>query len=106
MKELKNYRELEAFIKQGKVVVDFYKTSCGPCKDFAPTYQKLCKEWSGKVVFGKLNLQTVSPEDEEGISNMHNLQEVPTFVLFRGGSEHSRVVGVDEPQLVNRLRDL
>ncbi|MCQ2328953.1 MAG: thioredoxin domain-containing protein [Paludibacteraceae bacterium] len=62
------------------VVLDFGAAWCGPCRSLAPIIDKLAKEFEGKVVMGKVDIEE-SPEttDEFGIRN------VPTIQFVRNG---------------------
>jgi thioredoxin 1 len=59
------------------VIVDFWAQWCGPCKSFAPTYEKLSAEFPD-VVFGKVNT-----EEEQGIAGHFQIRSIPTLMMFR-----------------------
>jgi thioredoxin 1 len=61
------------------VIVDFWADWCGPCKKFAPTYEKVSEEY-GNVVFGK-----VDTEAEQELAMQFGIRSIPTLAIFREG---------------------
>lgn len=61
------------------VFVDFWASWCGPCKMFAPVYEKVSKKHED-VVFGK-----VDTEAEQGIAAAAQISSIPTLMAFRDG---------------------
>jgi thioredoxin 1 len=59
------------------VIVDFWAPWCGPCRSFAPTYEKVSEDFDG-VVFAKVNT-----EDEQEIAAHFNIRSIPTLMVFR-----------------------
>ena len=59
------------------VIVDFWAPWCGPCRSFAPTYEKLSEEHPG-IVFAKVNT-----EDEQEIAAHFQIRSIPTLMIFR-----------------------
>jgi len=72
------------------VVVDFWAPWCSPCRMLAPTIEKLAGEYEGKVKVGKLN----TDENQETPSSLR-ISAIPTVVMFKGGIEVDRLVGVN-----------
>ena len=75
------------------VAVDFFATWCGPCKMFAPTFEKLSSDFNGKLEFLKIDI-----DKNEDIADHYNVKSVPTFILFKDGKEIDRKVGVPAPK--------
>ena len=59
------------------VIIDFWAQWCGPCKSFAPTYEKVSAEFPD-IVFGKVNT-----EEEQGIAAHFQIRSIPTLMMFR-----------------------
>jgi thioredoxin 1 len=59
------------------VIIDFWAQWCGPCKSFAPTYEKISAEFPD-IVFGKVNT-----EEEQGIAGHFQIRSIPTLMMFR-----------------------
>ena len=71
------------------LVVDCWAAWCAPCRAIAPVVDELAKEYSGKVVFGKLNVDE-NPETTQKFGVM----AIPTLLVMKGGQEVDRVVGI------------
>ncbi len=72
----------------GAVLADFYSETCVPCRRMAPVVTELESELDGKVKAVKINVA-----EEADLARKYNVQAVPTFIMFRNGSESSRLVG-------------
>ncbi|MFZ3077273.1 MAG: thioredoxin [Candidatus Aenigmatarchaeota archaeon] len=84
-----NDSDFSAFIKKYPVVVvDAYTDWCGPCKMMAPVIDELAREFAGKVVFGKLDVDA-NPQ----ISAQFGIMSIPTVLFFRNGEYADTMVG-------------
>ena len=72
------------------VVVDFWAPWCGPCRMLAPTIEKLAGEFQGRVKIGKMN----TDENQETPGGLR-ISAIPTVLIFQGGKEVDRLVGVN-----------
>jgi len=70
------------------VVVDCWAPWCGPCLMVAPIIEELAKEYAGKIVFGKLNV------DENPITaSRYQIMSIPTLLVFRNGKLVDTIIG-------------
>ena len=71
------------------VLVDFYSDSCPPCRELAPTIEQLAKQYRGRAVISKVNVNEL-PE----LTTRYGIYGVPTVLLFRNGQEVRRLEGL------------
>ena len=81
-----NFAELTG---SGVALVDLYADWCGPCKMMAPTIDKIAEAFEGRAKVGKLNV-----DDHPESAGALGVSSIPTVVVFKGGSEVARFVGV------------
>ena len=80
----------EEIIKKNTVVfVDFWANWCGPCRPFAPTIQALARDYSGKVLIGKLDV-----DENPATAERFQVFSIPTMIIFKNGQEAERLVGL------------
>jgi thioredoxin 2 len=82
--------EFDELVRESPVpiLVDFWAPWCGPCRMVAPELEELARQRRGGLVVAKLNTEEL-PE----VAGQFGIRSIPTFVLFRGGKEQSRVSG-------------
>ncbi len=71
---------VETVRKYPLVVVDCWAPWCGPCRMIAPVIEELSKEYAGKVVFGKLNV-----DENPRIATEFAIMAIPTLFIFKDG---------------------
>lgn len=67
----------DTILNNDMVIVDFWADWCGPCKMFAPTFEKVSGERSD-IVFAK-----VDTEDQQELAGYFNIRSIPTLMIFR-----------------------
>ena len=78
LKHVNNRDEFNELIKEGKVLVDFFATWCGPCKMLSPVLEELSNE--SDVLIVKVDVDEAGP-----LAAQYGIQAVPTLMLFKNG---------------------
>jgi thioredoxin 1 len=82
------------------VLVDFWATWCGPCRAVAPMIDELATQYAGSVKVGKLNI-----DDSPKIAQELKVFSIPTLVIFHGGQDVQRFVGVQPKAKIQEALD-
>jgi len=69
----------EVFIGEGPVVVDFWASWCGYCKQIDPDLKALAKKYKGQVQFYKVNA-----DKNEALTNAYGIESLPTLFFCSG----------------------
>ncbi|MCK5559313.1 MAG: thioredoxin [Thermoplasmata archaeon] len=70
------------------VVIDCWAPWCGPCRMVAPVIDELAKDYTGKIVFGKLNT-----DENMETAMKYSIMSIPTLLIFKNGELIDRPVG-------------
>lgn len=85
------------------VVIDCWAPWCGPCRIVAPVIEEMVREYAGKILFGKLNV-----DENPKVVTHYQIMSIPTLLVFKNGKLLDRIVGAMprqtlEPKLTKHL---
>ncbi|WP_257658954.1 thioredoxin [Parapedobacter lycopersici] len=81
------------------VLVDFWAEWCGPCRMVGPIVEELAKEYDGKAVVGKVNVD-YNPD----ISVKYGIRNIPALLFFKDGQIVDKQIGaVPKSVLTDKL---
>jgi thioredoxin 1 len=93
----------EVVVKSDKpVIVDFWAEWCGPCRMIAPIIEEISKEYSGKAIVTKCDVDS-SPQ----VTSKYGIRNIPTVLFFKDGKIADKQVGaVPKNSFVSKLNAL
>jgi thioredoxin 1 len=93
----------EVVLKSDKLVmVDFWAEWCGPCRMIAPAVEEISKEFEGKVVVAKCDVDTSTV-----VASKFGIRNIPTVLFFKNGKLADKQVGaVPKKNFVNKINAL
>jgi len=92
--------EKEVLESEKPVLVDFYADWCGPCRQQAPILERWATANAARVTVAKLNV------DQAGATAArYGVMSIPTLILFHGGRERARRVGVQNERALTAMLD-
>lgn len=83
-----NSVEFKEVIKEGKVVVDFFATWCGPCKMLSPVMDNIANDLQN-IKFFKVDV-----DKNEDIAREYGIMSIPTIIIFNDGEVVNTLVGL------------
>ena len=84
------------------VVMDFWAEWCGPCRMIAPIVEEVAKEYEGKIVVGKVNI-----DENPNITLHFGIRNIPTLLFMKDGNLADKHVGaLRKPDLVEKINKL
>ena len=114
--EFEKYKQQFKFLKQTKMeveittenfetykngelplVVDLWATWCGPCKMIAPIVSELAKEYDGKIVVGKCDV-----EEHNDVAIEFGVRNIPTILFIKGGQVVNKMVGAQSKDVLKK----
>src|SRR3990167_6252598 len=83
----------EVLENKGAVVVDFWAPWCGPCRTVGPIIDELAKEFAGKVIIGKINV-----DENSQIAGEYGVMSIPSVIFFKNGQPIRTMVGAQSKE--------
>ena len=80
------------------VLVEFMAPWCVYCRRIGPAFDRLAKEYEGRVSFSKINI-----DDVPGLTDQEQIEIVPTLVLYRQGKALGSIVAPDSKDKIEAL---
>lgn len=70
------------------MLVDFWAPWCGPCRMMSPIIDQIGKDYLGKLVIGKINV-----DENPLIARQFSISSIPTLMFFKRGKEVNKIIG-------------
>jgi thioredoxin 1 len=80
--------EKDVLQSQLPVLVDYWAEWCGPCKMIAPLLDDIAKDYAGKLVVAKVNV-----DENQAVPAQFGIRGIPTLMIFKGGNVEATKVG-------------
>jgi len=85
------------------VVVDCWAPWCAPCHMVAPVIEEMARDYAGRILFGKLNV-----DENREVAMQYQIMGIPTLLVFKNGKLADRIIGamprqVLEPKITRYL---
>jgi thioredoxin 1 len=100
--QIETLGEFERYMAEADkpVMVDFYADWCGPCRRLAPTIEKLAKEYDGRAVIAKINVDKLG-----GLAREFGIRGIPAVLFFQDGREVHRLIGGQPKRAYEQVLD-
>lgn len=83
-------------------IIDLWAEWCGPCRMVGPIIEEIAREYEGKAIVGKLDV-----DSNPGITSKFGVRNIPTILYFKNGEVADKQVGaVPKSVLVGKLEKL
>lgn len=88
MELILNNNNFDETTKNGVVLVDFWATWCGPCKMLAPNVEEIAKEYEGRAVVGKVDV-----DENPDLAERFGIMSIPALFVFVNGEVKEKLIG-------------
>jgi len=85
----------EAVRKYPLMLIDCWAEWCGPCRMIAPVIEELARDYVGRLVVGKLNV-----DENQDTAFRFNIMSIPTLLIMKNGQEVDRIIGAVPKQFI------
>ncbi|MHC1564968.1 MAG: thioredoxin [Candidatus Syntropharchaeales archaeon] len=87
----------EIIKKHPLVVIDCWAAWCGPCMMIAPTIDAMARDYAGKIVFGKLNV-----DENPNTSRKYRIMSIPLLLIFKNGVHVDQIIGAVPREMIEQ----
>ena len=87
MKTMNSQLFQQALQGEKPVLVEFWAPWCVYCRRIAPAMDKIRDQFADKLLIGQVNI-----DDEPQLSDLEQIEVIPTFVLYKGGKAVASIV--------------
>ena len=77
------------------MVIDFYATWCGPCKELAPILDEIEKNHKGDVIFKRIDV-----DQEPALAQEFRVEAIPTLMFVTPKGEYQTIMGLQEAAVI------
>ena len=77
------------------MVIDFFATWCGPCKQLAPILDKIEQNHKGEIIFKRIDV-----DQEPELAMEFHVESIPLLMFVTPKGEYQTIVGLQEPQVI------
>ena len=85
----------EMIQNQPLVVVDCWAPWCAPCRMVAPIIEEMARDYAGRILFGKLNV-----DENREVAMQYQIMSIPTLLVFKNGKIVDRIIGAMPRQML------
>ena len=79
-------------------LVDFWAPWCGPCRMMSPIIDQIVKDYLGKLVVGKINV-----DENPLVTGQFGISSIPTLLLFKRGQAVNKIIGSVSKNKINEM---
>lgn len=84
------------------MVVDFYATWCGPCKQLAPILDEIEQNHKGEVIFKRIDV-----DQEPDLAAEFNIEAIPLLMFITPAGEYQTLMGLQDPEVIEaKIKEL
>jgi thioredoxin 1 len=94
---------METIRTHSLVVVDCWAPWCGPCHMVSPIIEEMARDYMGRILFGKLNV-----DENRNVAMQYRIMSIPTLLVFKKGQLVDQIIGAMprhmlEPKIIQHL---